>query len=144
MIKIYVSGRIGQSEVKDLGTSQMIKFSVASQGWDSKLKEKKTDWIDCVLFGKRAENSITQQMLSKGTSIAIDGLLSINKYEKDGVKHTYYSVLVNDFDVLSSNGAKFNENDLPAEYEGKKVNNAIGLAEDLNSGSFDDSDSTPF
>lgn len=144
MIKIYVSGRIGQSEVKEIGGGQMIKFSVASQGWDSKAKEKKTDWIDCVLFGKRAENEITQRMLSKGSSVAIDGLLSINKYERDGVKHTYYSVLVNDFDVLSTNGQKFNENDLPAEYEGKKVNNAIGLAEDLNSGSFDDDSGIPF
>lgn len=116
MIKVFLSGRIGQSEVKTIGQGCMIKFSVASSGFDYKTKEKTTDWMDCVLFGKRAESQAVQDMLSKGRSIAIDGLLNINKYEKpDGSKATFYSVMVNDFDILGSNGQKVNENDLAPE-----------------------------
>lgn len=52
------------------------------------------DFINCVVFGKGAE--FVQNYLHKGMKIAVDGRIQTGSYEKDGVKHYTFNIIVTD------------------------------------------------
>ena len=54
--------------------------------------EKQTDFIRMTAFGKTAE--FLQRYVSKGQEILIEGEMQQNDWEKDGVKHQSYQVVV--------------------------------------------------
>lgn len=60
--------------------------------------EKKTDFLDCVLWGKAAES--LAQYLTKGKAIAVTGAVQVNEWEKDGQKQRKYEIKVNDVRFL--------------------------------------------
>lgn len=66
----------------------VTSFSIAC-GWKSKDKEG-TEWVNITAFGKLAE--ICEKYLRKGKQVFIQGRLTTDKYEKDGV--TRYSTKV--------------------------------------------------
>lgn len=68
--------------------SPVTSFSIAC-GWKSKDKEG-TEWVNITAFGKLAE--ICEKYLRKGKQVFIQGRLTTDKYEKDGV--TRYSTKV--------------------------------------------------
>lgn len=77
-------------------------------------KSAKTTWLDCSLFGKRAET--LAPMLSKGTQIAITGEFSVREYnDKDGNLKSVPSLRVNDVTLLGKKG------DAPAPLEVAQV-----------------------
>jgi single-strand DNA-binding protein len=81
-----VQGRMGNDpEVKfwESGTCQ-VSFALAVDEWDSTEKKDVTSWIDVRLKGKRAEKAA--ELLSKGTSIILEGKMITDTWEKDGVK----------------------------------------------------------
>lgn len=55
-------------------------------------KNKEVDFFNLVAFGKTAE--MLSKYCKKGNKILIEGRLQTNTYEKDGVKHTSYDVIV--------------------------------------------------
>lgn len=61
-------------------------------------KDKKTDFFDCVAFGKTAE--LVADLLRKGEQVVIYGRLQIDEWEKDGVKRTSPKIIVNQFDKI--------------------------------------------
>ena len=62
-------------------------------------KNAKTTWLDCSLFGKRAET--LAPMLLKGTQIAISGEFSVREYnDKDGNLKSVPSLRVNEVTLL--------------------------------------------
>ena len=76
-------GTLGQdSELKTLGSTEALVFSVANNlGFGDK---KRTQWIRCILWGKRGE-SIAQYM-KKGTSVFLAGELEMKEFtNKEGV-----------------------------------------------------------
>jgi single-strand DNA-binding protein len=104
MNKVILIGRLGKdSEVKFLpnGGDPMAKFSLAtSETWmkDGERQEK-TEWHNCVLFGKQAES--LGQYLVKGKEIAVEGKLTTRKWEKDGQDHYATEVKVDRVTLLS-------------------------------------------
>lgn len=55
-----------------------------------------TEFIDCVLFGKRA--AVIDKYFSKGSGIFVEGKGQNRKYKgKDGVERKAYSIVVRDF-----------------------------------------------
>ena len=64
-------------------------------GWD-----EVTDWHNVTLFGKTAEAA--GQYLSKGRQVYIEGRISYNSYERDGVKKYYTDILGNRMQMLGS------------------------------------------
>lgn len=59
------------------------------------------EFIDCVMFGKRA--GVISKYFSKGSEIVITGEGRLNSYEgKDGIKRKSYSITVHDFDFCGS------------------------------------------
>lgn len=57
------------------------------------------NFVDCTLFGKRAE--ALEQYLSKGAKVAIEGRLRYSSWEKDGQKRSKLGVIVEEIELMS-------------------------------------------
>lgn len=57
------------------------------------------NFIDCVMFGTRAES--VSRFLHKGSKVAIDGKLRYSSWEKDGQRRSKIEVLVDDLELLT-------------------------------------------
>lgn len=102
-------GHVGNSEFKvsDNGTKRLA-FSIAvNEVWyDSNTKEKRerVEWINCVMFGPRAES--VSQYVTKGKQVYVEGRQQTRKWEKDGATHYRTECIVNDLQLLGSGGGK--------------------------------------
>jgi single-strand DNA-binding protein len=98
------AGNLGQdSESKFVGQgTPLLSFSVAVSYFD---KEKKTQWVRCSLFGKRAES--LAPMLLKGTTVFVRGALVLREYEAKGERKTSLECNVDDVEFVGgkSDGA---------------------------------------
>lgn len=95
MNKIMLSGRlIKDSELAYIGDGvPKASFCIAvERSFQKDKNNKKSDFINCELLGKRAEG--LNQYLTKGKPIMIEGELNIDTYEKDGEKKSYTKVKV--------------------------------------------------
>jgi len=108
---VAISGNLGKD--CDLRRTQsgmaIANFSIAVS--DSKKNqqtgewEKITHWVDCVLFGTRAEK--LADYLVKGTKLAISGKLRQSKWQdKDGNNRSKLEVVVDEIDFLSGGERK--------------------------------------
>lgn len=61
--------------------------------------EDYANFIDCVMFGSRAES--VSAHLSKGAKVAIDGKLRWSQWERDGQKRSKIEVVVEDIEFMS-------------------------------------------
>lgn len=59
-----------------------------------------TMFVDCTLFGKSAE--VAAEYLSKGSNVFFEGRLKLDQWEKDGVKHSKHTVIVDKMQLLGS------------------------------------------
>lgn len=57
-------------------------------------------FIDIVAYGRNAE--VMGEYITKGSPILIDGRLSMNSWEQDGIKRTKHEVIIDTFQMLSS------------------------------------------
>jgi single-strand DNA-binding protein len=62
---------------------------------------KKTTWVNFVLFGKRAEGNLPQYLV-KGAQIAVSGELSMDEWEKDGQKNKMLKCAVQSLDLIGA------------------------------------------
>lgn len=98
MIKMIVTGRVTRELEPKYTTSGkcILNFSIAS---DKGFKEnKKTLFINCVAFEKTAE--IMGNTLSKGRKVLIMGDYDVQKWEKDGQKHSKPQCIVREFEYM--------------------------------------------
>lgn len=119
MNKVILIGNLTKdaelSFVKGTG-SAITKFNLAvSRGYKDK---NETDFINCVVFGKIAEN--VAQYTSKGSKVAVEGSLRINNYtDKDGNKRSFTEIYVNNIEFLNKVGSSTTNTHL------ETVNNAV-------------------
>ena len=66
------------------------------------------NFIDCVMFGTRAE--AIQRYLSKGTKVAIEGRLRYSYWERDGQNRSKIEVVVDEIEFMSSRQGGGNSN----------------------------------
>ena len=93
------TGNLGQdAEVKTVGSgTTLCEMSVAvKSGYGDK---EKTNWVRCVMFGKKAEGALPGY-LTKGTSVAVSGELSLEQWEKDGKGGAALAVNVQNIDLI--------------------------------------------
>lgn len=57
-------------------------------------------FVDIVAFGRNAE--IMGEYVTKGTPLLVEGRLSMNSWEQEGVKRTKHEVIVETFQMVSS------------------------------------------
>jgi single-strand DNA-binding protein len=103
--KAMLIGRLGKDpEIRySQAGSAVTNFSIAvSENWTDKQgqKNEKTEWINCVAFGKQAET--LEKYLKKGSLVYVEGRIQTDSYEKDG--KTVYSTKINigNFQFLDS------------------------------------------
>ena len=108
----------------------IAKFTVAC---NRTFNKEKSDFINCVAFGKRAET--IAQYFTKGSSINLEGRIQTGFYEKEGQKIYTFEVVVENFEFPQGNK---NENKTNNQVE-KKLEDILG--DDL---IVADDDETPF
>jgi single-strand DNA-binding protein len=122
------SGRIGRdAELRHAKNGDAVtNFSLAV---DVGTKDSpRTLWIDCVLWGKRAE-SLTQY-LQKGTKVTTHGRVDMSEYQKkDGTQGAKLQVTVSDID-LHGGGGEQSSAAAPAQRQSRPVQKNVEDFED--------------
>jgi len=92
---ISIHGRLTRDPELKTGSSgsEYCNFTVAVDSYNG--KEKETDFFDCTAFGKTGV--AINQYMAKGREIIVTGSMRSNKTEKDGVKRTWWKVVVDGF-----------------------------------------------
>ena len=96
-------------------------------------EEKKTDFINVVVWRKQAENVC--KYLDKGSLVSIEGRLQTNNYEdKDGNKRYSMEVVADSVQFLESKGQRSNRtNDVsPYDYQQPSNNQTGNYTNDVN------------
>ena len=96
MNKVVLVGNIAtELNLKEIGNNKLCEFNIAVRR-----NEKTTDFINCNVWNKQAENLCKYQ--SKGSKISIIGTLCVDSY-KAGDKTRYKTyVRVNEIEFLGS------------------------------------------
>lgn len=95
MISATVAGRIAKdAELKMAGSTQACEFSIPHQP----KKDGPTTWVRCTIFGKRGEALVRH--LTKGTSVAAVGRLTVREYEGAKGKGVSVELAVDDVALL--------------------------------------------
>lgn len=100
MIRIVATGRItGDLEPRYTQTGKcVVSFSIASdRGFG---ENKKTVFLECVAFEKTAE--LMGNTLGKGRKVLVLGDYDVQKWEKDGQKHSKPQCIVREFEYMDS------------------------------------------
>ena len=84
------------------GGTQVLSFGVAVN--DRRRNAQTGEWedypnyIDCTMFGARAES--LNRYLNKGTKVSIEGKLRWSQWERDGQKRSKLEVIVDEIEVM--------------------------------------------
>lgn len=85
------------------GGTQVARFGIAVN--DRRKNNQTGEWedypnyIECVMFGARAEN--VSKYIGKGSRVAIEGRLHFSQWEKDGQKRSKIEVIVDEIVFMS-------------------------------------------
>lgn len=102
--KVLITGNLTRdAELRSTASGMAIAmFGVAVN--DRRKNSQTGEWedcpnfIDCTMFGKRAE-ALTPYML-KGTKVAIEGKLRWHQWETDGQKRSKIDVIVDEIELM--------------------------------------------
>lgn len=103
---VVLLGSVGKDpEIRSTsGGKAIAAFSLAtSQSWNDKQsgeKVERTEWHNCVAFGKLAE--IIGQYVHKGSKVYVRGSLKTDQYEKAGQKHYSTKIEIDELQMLDS------------------------------------------
>lgn len=85
------------------GGTQLLSFTLA---FNTSVRNRQTgEWdergnfIDCTMFGKRAESLLN--FLAKGQKVAIAGKLRYATWDKDGQRHSKLDLIVDEIDFMA-------------------------------------------
>lgn len=117
MNKVVLMGRLTKDPDVRYTESQLCvaRYTLAV---DRRSKEKETDFISCVAFGKSGE--FAEKFLKKGMKIAVEGRIQTGSYNnKEGNKVYTTNVVVDQHEFAESKNAKPAENkEAPENYDG--------------------------
>ncbi len=105
MLNGYGIARLGRDiELTKTNSGEVVgRLSLA---FDLRVKgEKKTQWIDGALWGKRAESLAPYLLKGKQVVVALDTVY-IDEYEKNGATMSKLVARVNDVGLVSDSGAR--------------------------------------
>lgn len=99
MNKVSLIGNVTRDlELKNYndGKGSYVRFTLAINNYNSKLKESSAEFINIVAFGNKAE--ILSKYVAKGRKLAVDGRINTSSYiNAEGVKRYATEVILNDF-----------------------------------------------
>lgn len=106
--RVTISGNItrGAELRQTQGGTSVLSIPVAVN--DRRRNPQTNEWedhanfVDCVLFGRRAE-ALAPKLL-KGTKVAIEGKLRYSSWERDGQRRSKLEVMVDEVELMSHKG----------------------------------------
>lgn len=104
--KVILIGNLGKDpELKMTPAGQALaRFSIATtETWKDQQgqKQSKTEWHNCVVWGKAAE--IADKFLRKGKQVMVEGRIQYREYQaQDGSKRYATDIRVDNFVMLGS------------------------------------------
>lgn len=120
MNRLMVVGRVcKEAEFKYLKDGlAKLEFTVAvDRAYQKDKKNKKADFIPCVILGKRAE--ALSNYVTKGQQVAVQGELHIENIKKDDQWKTYVDLQVEIFEFI---GSKKEEPKMDKKFEFQAIN----------------------
>ena len=104
MNKSFLTGRLTRDIELKYTTTQtaLVRFTVAVD----RMKEG-VDFIDCVAFGKTAENM--ERFLHKGSMVGVFGRIQTGSYDKDGTKVKTFDIIAENVEFLGGKEEKKEE-----------------------------------
>lgn len=108
--RVNVSGNLTRDPELRMtqGGSQVLTFGIAVNDRHRNPQtgewEDRPNFIDCVVFGRRAEP--LSKFLHKGGKVAIEGKLRQSNWEKDGQRRSKVEVIVEECEFLSASKAR--------------------------------------
>ena len=102
MLNMTAHGNLGRDpELKEVGSSQVASFSIAAR-----TGKDQTTWIDCSVWGKRADT--VMEYLHKGDRVTVVGSGRIRTFDKkDGSEGKSLELNVSDFTLPAKTTADF-------------------------------------
>lgn len=115
---LTIAGNVGSvKEIKDVGGDKVLNFSIAvDNGKDNSGEKRDPTWIDCALWGKRAES--LAPYIAKGSKLAVSGRPGCRAHEGKA----YLSVTVDSLTFMSSKS------------DGERSSGGGGSSDDYSSG----------
>lgn len=111
MNRVVLVGRVTRDpELRTAGSgNSFAPFTLAiNRIFQSSSGEKETDFINCVVFGKQAENFV--RFMKKGSLVGVEGRLQSNSYTaQDGSKRTSHNVVCDSVSFLESKSSRGDE-----------------------------------
>ena len=112
--KVVISGNLTRDpELRSTaGGLSVLSMGVAVN--DRRRNQQTGEWedypnfIDCTMFGKRAES--VSRFLSKGSKVAIEGKLRYSSWERDGQRRSKIEVIVDEIEFMTARGSGSNYN----------------------------------
>lgn len=98
MNRVILIGR--PTKEPDVRYKEQLAIARFTLAVDRKGKEKATDFISCVSFGKTAE--FIEKYIRKGTKIAVEGRIQTGSYTKNGEKFYTTDVIVEQVEFAQS------------------------------------------
>lgn len=123
MNKVMIIGRITKDlELRNTkGGTPVCEFTLATNRPITRDGEKKSDFINCIVWNKQAENLCKYQ--SKGSLVGVIGELRTDIYEVNDEKRYKTYVLVNELEFLGSKQSNVKTDENNEENNNKTQNN---------------------
>lgn len=126
--KVMLIGNIGRIEVREFSGGKVASISLATteRAYTTKAGKsvpEKTEWHNLTVWGSTAE--FAEKYLDKGSSIYVEGKITTEEYEKDGVTKYITKINVSELKPLSS--VKKREDNTPSD---TPLPPSVGLAEE--------------
>lgn len=104
---VALSGNVGRApELRQTPSgAYILTFSLAVNERIRKGDEwtDHANWVDCVVFGKRAEG--LSKVLEKGMKVCLSGRLRYSSWEKDGSRRSKLEVIAENVDIMQRRDA---------------------------------------
>ena len=106
--RVVISGNLTRDPELRRTQSGMAILNIGVAVNDRRRNQQTGEWedyanyIDCVLFGNRAES--LSNILTKGMKVAIEGKLRWSQWERDGQKRSKIEVIVDEVDIMTTRG----------------------------------------
>jgi single-strand DNA-binding protein len=104
--KVLISGNLTRDPELRATASGMPVLGLGVAVNDRRKNQSTGEWedypnfIDCTLFGARAES--VARFLNKGSKVAIEGKLRWSQWERDGQKRSKIEVIIDEIEFLSA------------------------------------------
>jgi single-strand DNA-binding protein len=143
MNKYIALARLGRdAEVRQAGQTTVANFPAAVDvGFGD---NKSTLWLDCALFGKRAEGALVQY-LTKGTQIVVEGEINLRQYQKqDGTYGAAVTLKVQDLTLVGGQSEGGQKSQQPQRQQPAQNQQPQGPAQSNTPEPIDDFEDIPF